>query len=623
MRIAILDSVNQDIGLKILFPEADYFIHNSEEPTINDRKNSYNYYNFTPDKDLTKINDSNYDCLFIIIALYDIIPSNYFIQHIKNIFEKIKAIINNNNFKKVVLFDNYDFDYDPNLYIDNLKFDLIFKRNYNKNKIYKENVFPFPFIMFGNKSLIEKCDRELVDRELYFNKKENRIFFTGCLTSEHHYEYDKDPNIIRDRKYIYDKIQERIYNPGYLSYEQFKSELGKSKYAIDLLGAGDLTDNEFLAKYFAKEINQLPEDFEMRLFRFCEPDFFVNLFDKIKDKPNLELLSGHLCKSIDKSDFENKLQLQLLPMSQKVKTRSFDSVVITCGTLQTTALLQRSYNLMGTDTFEILGKYLMEHIEGYIGKAWTFRREERKFFSAIGLNNENRSIDVSHGAGVGLALKHMGKIDGTEINVHFEFRAPMPEFYFQKLKVKFAHQNLAFNLVLDLSIFLERSISFILRNMRATLLRILNIKLYSVYLKAEEMPFRESTTFLPYLDENFLVYSHKISEITWQRLSAQILEFDVKFNQRFNSRIKFSKKVRSRKGLESLFGSNWHPMGTTRMGADPRYSVVDPNLAIHGTPNCYVLSASVFPTGSNSNPTFTTLALASRLSETEAFSKNQ
>ena len=123
MRIAILDSVNQDIGLKILFPEADYFIHNSEEPTINDRKNSYNYYNFTPDKDLTKINDSNYDCLFIIIALYDIIPSNYFIQHIKNIFEKIKAIINNNNFKKVVLFDNYDFDYDPNLYIDNLKFE--------------------------------------------------------------------------------------------------------------------------------------------------------------------------------------------------------------------------------------------------------------------------------------------------------------------------------------------------------------------------------------------------------------------------------------------------------------------------------------------------------------------
>jgi hypothetical protein len=245
MKIAILDSVNQDIGLKILFPDADYFIHNDEESTVHDRNNSYNYYNFLPDKDLSKINDSNYDCLFIIIALYNIVKDNYFTENIKNIFEKIKAILNNNNFKKVVLFDNYDFDYDPNLYIDNLKIDVIFKRNYNKNKIYKENVFPFPFIMFGNKSLIEKCDRELVDRDLYFNKKDNRIFFTGCLTSEHHYEYDKDPNIIRDRKYIYDKIQERIFNPGYLNYEQFKSELGKSKYALDLLGAGDPNKRTF------------------------------------------------------------------------------------------------------------------------------------------------------------------------------------------------------------------------------------------------------------------------------------------------------------------------------------------------------------------------------------------
>ena len=30
MKIAIIDGVNQDIGLKILFPEADYFIYNME-----------------------------------------------------------------------------------------------------------------------------------------------------------------------------------------------------------------------------------------------------------------------------------------------------------------------------------------------------------------------------------------------------------------------------------------------------------------------------------------------------------------------------------------------------------------------------------------------------------------
>ena len=84
MRIAILDSVNQDIGLKILFPEADYFIHNSEDSTIHDRYDSYRHYNFTPSNDLSRINDNNYDCLFIIIALYDILPTHYYIDNIKN-----------------------------------------------------------------------------------------------------------------------------------------------------------------------------------------------------------------------------------------------------------------------------------------------------------------------------------------------------------------------------------------------------------------------------------------------------------------------------------------------------------------------------------------------------------
>ena len=30
MKIAILDNKNEDIGLKILFPEADYYINNTE-----------------------------------------------------------------------------------------------------------------------------------------------------------------------------------------------------------------------------------------------------------------------------------------------------------------------------------------------------------------------------------------------------------------------------------------------------------------------------------------------------------------------------------------------------------------------------------------------------------------
>ena len=58
-----------------------------------------------------------------------------------------------------------------------------------------------------------------------------------------------------------------------------------------------------------------------------------------------------------------------------------------------------------------------------------------------------------------------------------------------------------------------------------------------------------------------------------------------------------------------------HHMGTTRMHADPREGVVDPQGRVHGTPNLYVAGSSVFPTSGIANPTLTLLALAFRLSD--------
>lgn len=245
MKIAIIDGVNQDIGLKILFPEADYFIFNTEDATANSRNVSYKRYNFTPKTDLSIITDTNYDYIFVVCALYDILPTHYFNQHVKNIFEKVTNIINSNNFKFVALFDNYDFDYDPNNFVHNSKINVFFKRNYNKHKKYNSNVVPFPFIMFGDKSLIEKCDTELVTNDEYFKKKIPRCFFSGCKTSEHFYNYDKDPDVLRDRKYFYDRIKSFLYDPGMLPYGQFINILNSSKFSVDLLGAGDPNKRTF------------------------------------------------------------------------------------------------------------------------------------------------------------------------------------------------------------------------------------------------------------------------------------------------------------------------------------------------------------------------------------------
>ena len=402
-----------------------------------------------------------------------------------------------------------------------------------------------------------------------------------------------------------------------------KNEL-KDHYSklYKLFEAGDYTDAEFLAEFFSEQLEFLPEYFQMRIFRYCEPNYFVDLFTEINNHPNLKILAGHLCAKVSKQNSGETLQVELLPKNWNLESYTFDSVVIACGTLQSTALLQRSTTLFNGETPEILGKYLMEHIEGYVGKVWSFNKKEKNFLSAISLNEENRSIEKFHGAGVALSLKNLNIDEKRKINLHFELRPPMALFYFSKFLVKFKNRHLALTVLLNIALFLERSISFMLRKLRRIVFSALQIKLYSVYFKSEEIQFKDSQTFLPDQDENFLTYSHKISELTWELISNEFKEFEKRFNQAFKARIKFSRHAHSIAKLKLSFGSNWHPMGTTRMGSTPRDSIVDRDLALHQTPNCYVLSASVFPTGSNSNPTFTALALAIRLSENKRFSKS-
>ncbi|MCS6914945.1 MAG: GMC family oxidoreductase [Myxococcales bacterium] len=53
-----------------------------------------------------------------------------------------------------------------------------------------------------------------------------------------------------------------------------------------------------------------------------------------------------------------------------------------------------------------------------------------------------------------------------------------------------------------------------------------------------------------------------------------------------------------------------HLFGTCRMGRDPRTSVVDPFLRVHGTRGLYVMDASVFPSNTGVNPQHGIMAVA-------------
>jgi hypothetical protein len=59
----------------------------------------------------------------------------------------------------------------------------------------------------------------------------------------------------------------------------------------------------------------------------------------------------------------------------------------------------------------------------------------------------------------------------------------------------------------------------------------------------------------------------------------------------------------------------YHQMGTTRMGVDPKKSVVDCDCRAHGIENLFVASSSVFPTAGHAHPTLLAAALAVRLAK--------
>jgi hypothetical protein len=59
----------------------------------------------------------------------------------------------------------------------------------------------------------------------------------------------------------------------------------------------------------------------------------------------------------------------------------------------------------------------------------------------------------------------------------------------------------------------------------------------------------------------------------------------------------------------------YHPLGTARMGRDPRTSVVDTDHQVHGVPGLYVVDGSVLPSSLGVNPQVTIMAVATRAAE--------
>jgi len=263
LKVAIIDVCNQDIGIKILFPEADYYIF---EKRVGNELICEQYkinINILESEKISDINNK-YDSLFVLVPMYNAIQyisngkqNHEYLENITNYFSIITKLINNNNFKNICFFLNCDLNYEPNMIFNHYQFNeesrkkiIFFKRNFGNNIKYESNVFSFPYLIFNNNNynIIDSLinPRKSLNEIDKNDKKDNHLFFCGAIyTAQNSHD-----GIIRDRKMILEKIIDKfnelknekgvkVYIPCKKSHFEYLNDLQKSKYCLDVIGAGD------------------------------------------------------------------------------------------------------------------------------------------------------------------------------------------------------------------------------------------------------------------------------------------------------------------------------------------------------------------------------------------------
>jgi len=142
-------------------------------------------------------------------------------------------------------------------------------------------VYPFPFITFGAKNIIEKIDRNIVSQDFYFSEKNNRVFYIRGLYHHKKDEFNVDVNRIE----IYNQIKNFITNPGKLPNDIFIQFMRESKFGVDLLGAGNPNTRTFeiliSGSLLLQQKNDLvwpfPEKFSDECYFTNGNDFYINL----------------------------------------------------------------------------------------------------------------------------------------------------------------------------------------------------------------------------------------------------------------------------------------------------------------------------------------------------------
>lgn len=381
------------------------------------------------------------------------------------------------------------------------------------------------------------------------------------------------------------------------------------KVLFEFLGEDHRRDQTIIQEDYANYLKLLPENLDFRLIRYGKKDFFLDKLDFLLKQKMFQIYESTLCLKIElekENDFEDKYVLNLTKNNHKF-SRKFDKVIMACGALQSPKLLMNSHEILSDQVVNNIGKGLMEHFDGFVAKAHWNRKTHRDLLPNIVLNRF-RTLGSSR-TGLGLKLSEEIRTSESLINLHLEFVPETLNYFFDPSLRQKNHVNKTLYLA-------ERGVKKIYSLAMNQLRVLIGKRVYSFWVKAEEISNKHPLVSVTNESEQpqKIVYNHKVSNESKFKFIESLHRIQYELVRQKICELKFDIDVVNQ--TSKIFQAvNWHPMGTLKMALSEQSGVCDENLKVFGTKGIYITDASVFPTGSNANPTSTAIALAFRLAD--------
>lgn len=356
------------------------------------------------------------------------------------------------------------------------------------------------------------------------------------------------------------------------------------------------SDLDFLETFYSKEKSNLGDTLDLRLWRFAKSEIFLDAFNSLQKNPNFSFLGGHKVEKF--SEKNNSCILKVVRSDLSIVEIQGDQLIITCGAIAGTGLVISN---LENSVKNYAGQYLIEHMEMFIGKV-RLNKLQTKHLAGIILTKKNTSNGKT--SGVGIRLSSNLQIAKHLLQMHLEFR---PYYSFDKV-IKSSW------LPTKISFFIGKSFYLFIK-LYEKLISKFGLQTFGIWMKSEEIPTKNSEILFD-INSNKFRYYREIGQESVMKCLETITCLTKEIEQNLNIDFKIRKDLIKR--LKKGKFINWHPMNTLRMSTNLDYSIVNQDLKLTDFERTYICNSAVLPTGSNSNPTFTVLALADRLCKTIA-----